>query len=387
MENQLSGMIVHEWLEPHGGAEKVIDQMAEAFPNAPLWTLWNDAPGRFDSSRVHETWLARTPLRKKKSLALPFMPLTWRNLGSADADWVLCSSHLFAHHARFSGEAREKPKFVYAYTPARYIWTPEIDSRGTSLAAKIAAKPLRHLDARRAQEPHAIAAISRFVQERIQNFWDRDSTVIYPPVDVNAYNSIDDGVFTAEEEDILSQLPGEFILGASRFVPYKQLDQVIRAGRAAGIQVVLAGNGPSLGSLRAMADEFPNLVTFVDRPSQTMLRELYRRSLVYVFPPIEDFGIMPVEAMATGTPVIARNYGGASETVLHGKTGYLVDDFGGREVVEAIASATSLDPEASRSRAWEFDNQVFRASLNTWIRSETVPGSPEPTAPSSTQYK
>ncbi|QOD02638.1 glycosyltransferase [Pseudarthrobacter sp. BIM B-2242] len=367
----MPGMIVHEWLEPHGGAEKVIDQMAAAFPDAPIWTLWNDAPGRFDSSRVHETWLAETPLRKKKSFALPFMPLTWRNLGNSDAEWVLCSSHLFAHHARFAGAARSSPKFVYAYTPARYIWTPEIDSRGTSWAAKQASKPLRHLDARRAQEPHAIAAISRFVQQRIADFWDRESTVIYPPVDVTAYSGGEDGAFTADEERILSDLPKEFILGASRFVPYKQLDQVIRAGNVAGVKVVLAGSGPSLGALRAMADEFPNLVTFIDRPSQTLLRELYRRSLVYVFPPIEDFGIMPVEAMATGTPVIARNIGGASETVLHGETGFLLEDFGGREFVDALSAAASLDTEACRRRARAFGNDVFRTSLTSWIKDES----------------
>lgn len=367
----MAGIIVHEWLEPHGGAEKVIDEMAATFPDAPIWTLWNDAPGRFDSSRVHETWLARTPLRKAKSLALPFMPATWRNLGSADADWILCSSHLFAHHARFGANARNIPKFVYAYTPARYIWTPEIDSRGTSWAARTAAGPLRYLDAYRAQEPYAIAAISSFVQSRISKFWDRESTVIYPPVDVSAYSGPEVGTFTAEEERILESLPAEFILGASRFVPYKQLDQVIRAGHAADVRVVLAGNGPSMPFLKAMADEYPNLVTFIDRPSQKLLRELYRRAVVYVFPPVEDFGIMPVEAMATGTPVLARNIGGASETVIHGKTGFLLEDFGGKEVINAIAAAESLDPQESRRRSFEFDNGVFHSKLSQWISNGT----------------
>ncbi|MBO1267704.1 glycosyltransferase [Arthrobacter cavernae] len=363
----MSGMIVHEWLEPHGGAEKVMEEIAAVFPDAPIRCLWDDAPGRFARERVSETWLARTPLRKSKSLALPFMPATWRNLGKSDADWLLCSSHLFAHHARFSGLARDVPKFVYAYTPARYIWTPELDPRGLSLPVRLAALPLKGLDRKRAQEPVAIAGISKFVVSRIRETWQRESDVIYPPVNVGDFDTEELGDFTPEEERILQDLPESFILGASRFIPYKRLDLVIAAGAAAGIQVVLAGSGPSLPALKAQAANHPGLVTFVDRPSHALLRELYRRALVFVFPPVEDFGIMPVEAMATGTPVVAAAVGGASETVLDGGTGRLLEAFGDRELKTAIEQAAGMDPAACKKQAWTFDRQVFRDNIRSWI--------------------
>lgn len=363
----MSGYIVHEWLEPHGGAEKVMEEIAKAFPDAPIKCLWDNAPGRFPAERISETWLARTPLRKSKALALPFMPATWRSLGPSEAEWLLCSSHLFAHHARLGGPARSAPKFVYAYTPARYIWTPQMDARGTSLPVRLASVPLKRLDRKRAQEATAIAGISNFVSQRISEAWDRESTVIYPPVNVGDFDTTENGSFSIQEEAILAALPETFILGASRFIPYKRLDLVIAAGAAAGVQVVLAGNGPDLAELQIRAGLHPGLVTFVDRPSHRLLRELYRRALVYVFPPVEDFGIMPVEAMATGTPVIASRIGGAAETVIDGETGTLLEHFAGADIKAAIEAATSVDPQACRNRAWEFDKDVFRDKLTAWI--------------------
>ncbi|WP_395398621.1 glycosyltransferase [Arthrobacter sp. UC242_113] len=363
----MTGVIVHEWLEPHGGAEKVVEELAGLFPDAPIHCLWNDAPERFHHDRVRETWLAKTPLRRKKSLALPLMPATWRNLGHSDADWILCSSHLFAHHARFRGPAADAKKFVYAYTTARYIWTPEIDERGRSLPVRIAAKPLRKLDRTRASEPAEIASISRFVQERIERTWERESRVIYPPVNVAAFDNREEPNLTGHEQQILDELPESFVLGASRFIPYKRLDLAIRAGVAAGIKVVLAGDGPLRTDLEAYAANHPGLVTFVQSPSHHLLRELYRRCQVYIFPPVEDFGIMPVEAMATGTPVIASRVGGAAETIVDGETGVLLESFGDSDLRAAISAAERIDPEACRSRAWKFDSEVFRLSMKNWI--------------------
>src|SRR5690606_23178144 len=137
---------------------------------------------RFDP--VHETWLAHTPLRGHKALALPLMPAVWRSLPRRDTDWVLTSSHLFAHHARFRGAAREAPRLVYAHTPARYIWAPDLDVRGDSIPARLVSRALMPLDRRRAQEPVAIAANSEFIAKRIALAWEREAEVIYPNVDV-----------------------------------------------------------------------------------------------------------------------------------------------------------------------------------------------------------
>jgi glycosyltransferase involved in cell wall biosynthesis len=368
----MAGIVVHEWLAKRGGSENVVEEIVATFPDAQVQSLWNDAPQRFGDIQVAETWLARTPLRKSKALALPFMPFTWRHLGKNDADWILCSSHLFSHHARFSGPARLAPKLVYAHTPARYIWTPELDARGNNPLAKAARKPLQRLDRARAQEPRAIAANSEFVRTRIQDTWNRDSIVIYPPVDVQAFADDPTTKLTAEETRILDGLPSTFLLGASRFIPYKRLDLVISLGVASDTAVVLAGDGPSQPDLQALADQHPGQVTFVIKPSRALLSALYRRSLAYVFPAIEDFGIMPVEAMATGTPVIARNIGGAAESVVDGVTGVHLGDFDGQAGREAVALAATLLPQDCIDRAWEFDQAVFRSTLRTWVESETL---------------
>ncbi|WP_427115757.1 glycosyltransferase [Pseudarthrobacter scleromae] len=288
-------------------------------------------------------------------------------MGKVEADWMICSSHLFAHHARFSGLASHAEKFVYAYTPARYLWTPELDNRGNNPLIRQMARPFKKLDRSRAKEATSIAGISNYVRKRIADTWEQDSVLIYPPVDVGSFVSSSGSELTFEEERVIDSLPKVFILGASRFIPYKRLDLVIAAGARAGINVVLAGNGPCLPQLKQMAEEHPGLVTFVDRPSHALLRELYRRALVFVFPPIEDFGIMPVEAMACGTPVIGNREGGAAETIIHGRTGFLVDDFTGKEIQNVIASAATISAEDCIDRAWRFDNSVFRANIKDWI--------------------
>jgi glycosyltransferase involved in cell wall biosynthesis len=362
----MSGVIANEWVEPIGGAEVVLDALATEFPDAPILTPWNDAPGRFDHGRVTESWLARTPLRRHKALAMPFMLQSWRALPALDVDWILCASHLFAHHARLTGPARDIPKFVYTHSPARYLWEPELDGRGDGIHVRLAARPLRAIDRRRAQEPVKIAAVSAFIAERIERCWGRESTVIHPPVGADSFIEDDDDL-TAEDEATLAALPKDFVLGASRFVPYKRLEVAIAAGFAVDAPVVLAGDGPDLARLQAVADEHPGRVTFVPRPSSQLLRAMYRRALVFVFAAVEDFGIMPVEAMAAGTPVVANVLGGARETVQDGLTGALFNSTDTVELRRAVESAALLSPEACRVRAMEFGDAAFGAHVRDWM--------------------
>lgn len=363
----LPGLIVHEWIAERGGSEQVLEAVAGAFPTADILCLWNDSSSIYPPKRVRETWLSKTPLRRAKALALPLMLPTWRMQRTNSYDWAFVSSHLFAHHVKVSSP--ETPKYVYAHTPARYIWTPELDERGNNAAVRLISKPLKALDKHRAQEPLAIAANSEFVQKRIQETWGRDSIVIYPPVDVAELTAVADWSSTLDDVDIkrLENLPDTFILGASRFVPYKRVDIAIDAGEAAQVPVVLAGAGPELEELRARAASASVPVTIIENPSNALLRHLFQSALLYVFPPVEDFGIMPVEAMALGTPVLANAVGGASESVIDGRTGALVNRFDGRELRNAIDRAASATWEDCVSRAKLFSKERFQNDVRTWI--------------------
>lgn len=362
----MSGILVHEWLSPRGGSENVFAVLGEVFPDAERWCLWDVSGGRFDG--VRETVLARTPLKGRKAAALPLMPLAWRMLPERDADWVLCSSHLFSHHARFRGSAGAAPKLVYAHTPARYIWTPELDGRGQGPLARAASAMLKPLDRRRAAEPVAVAANSAFIAERVAWAWDREATVIHPPIDVARFAQARP---TEQTEAVIGGLPAQFLLGVSRFVPYKRLDLVIDAGVASGLPVVLAGGGDDEARLRAYADDRGHPVTIVRDPSSTLLAALYRAALALVFPAVEDFGIMPVEAMATGTPVVGNAVGGVAESVVDGVTGALVREWRGRELATAVDRAIASDPAACVRRAYQFDRPIFEAEIAAWVARET----------------
>jgi glycosyltransferase involved in cell wall biosynthesis len=215
-----------------------------------------------------------------------------------------------------------------------------------------------------------LAANSEYVRQRIKRAWDRDSEVIYPPVDVARIQSV--GSWADElgvgDRVIFDRLPLPFLLGASRFVPYKRLDLVIKAGEAADLPVVLAGSGPEERRLREQAAQATVPVHFVLDPSDTFLYALYEAASVLVFPGIEDFGIMPVEAMAVGTPVVVRAIGGGSETVTHGITGaHLAEWAHAEDVKSAVVRASSADREACRHRARAFDVTRFADRLRSWV--------------------
>lgn len=365
----MGGVLVHEWISQAGGSENVLEAFSNIYPDADIHCLWNDSVGRFDPARIRETWLAKTPLRRSKALALPFMPAVWRSLPKNDYDWALISSHLFAHHARFGSSDAAIKRFIYVHTPARYIWTPELDLRGNNVGVRAVASAFKPIDRRRAKEPASYAANSEFVRKRIAGAWGVDSRVIYPPVNVEKIQSIADwsNQLTESEAAILAALPTDFVLGASRFIPYKRLDLVIKTGEVSDIPVVLAGDGPELPALRALAAEATVPVHFVLAPSGALLYALYQRALVYVFPAVEDFGIMPVEAMAAGAPVLAQSVGGSSESVVEGLTGSLVTFTSQTDMREGLSRAAGMNRTDSATRARAFSSERFTNEIREWV--------------------
>jgi glycosyltransferase involved in cell wall biosynthesis len=370
----VSGVLVHEWIGETGGAERVIESLARAFPGADLECLWSDVAAPCPGHEVTESWLARTPLRHHKAMAMPFMLAAWRRRSARkDYEWILASSHLFAHHVRFAGAAASIPKLAYIHSPARYLWAPELDRRGSNGWYKAAGVPFKLLDKRRSAETVAFAANSHYVKERIASAWDREAQVIYPPVDVERISSVTDWTLHLSDDDarVMAALPDDFVLGASRMVGYKRMDQVITAGRLMQLPVVLAGSGPLEMQLLEQAASAGVPVHFVGRVSDELLYALYQRALLFVFPPVEDFGIIPVEAMAAGARVLANRTGGTAETVLDGVTGALADfeDLG--DLAAAIQRADSSSVSKARMHALKFSEARFHAEVQAWVGSVT----------------
>ncbi|MET0863292.1 MAG: glycosyltransferase [Nakamurella sp.] len=367
------GVIVHEWIEQTGGSEKVVDAIAKLFPSTDIVCLWDNAPGRFAGHRVTESVIARTPLRGRKALSTPVAPAAWRGRVNEDYDWAIVSSHQFAHHVSFRGQRPDFRKFVYVHTPARYLWNPELDPRGQAIPVRALAPTLRRLDRVRAVEAHSIAVNSRAVQQRVAISWERPSVVVYPPVDVTVIQSQSDwaALLAPSQLAILHSLPAEFLFGASRLVSYKRLDDVIALGAATGLPVVLAGAGPELARLQAQAEALSVTTVFLGRVSDVLLYSLYQRAVAYVFPAVEDFGIMPVEAMAAGAAVLASNVGGTAESIVDGVSGVLCDFRSAADCVAAVDRLSGLLPADARRRARVFSAERFTDDFLAWVAPDS----------------
>lgn len=350
--------LVHEWFGATGGSENVFLAINEVFPDATGYVLWRDRDAR-RGEHYQESWLARTPLRRSKALALPLMPLAWRTLSRQSYDVVISSSHAFAHTVRL-GSSEHTRYLSYVHSPARYLWSPDFDARGSNGLLAGPRKLLQAADVRLSQHVHGYAVNSREVQARVRRFWGRDSRVINPPVDVDYFAAGD------------TPQPRDYLLGVGRWITYKNFDLIIAIADAAGLPVVIAGSGPEEANLRKAAERANVPVTFEVRPARERLRELYRGALALIFPAHEDFGIIPVEAMACGTPVLGLRRGGLLETVVDGETGFLLDSLDPGAYAAALREVGRLDRNRIAAHAWSFSTEVFAERFRAWIDDETA---------------
>src|SRR5215470_16290381 len=188
--NPLAGRsvaVVHEWFGATGGSEAVFLSIADLVPQARRFVLWADP----DVTRtdLRQSWMARTPLRRTKALALPVMPLAWRTLTRERFDVVVSSTHAFAHTVRIGSPERTR-YLSYVHTPARYVWSPDFDGRGSNALLTGPRALLQRMDLRLSRHVHAYAANSVEVRNRIRRFWGRDAEVIHPPVDTDYFSGM-----------------------------------------------------------------------------------------------------------------------------------------------------------------------------------------------------
>lgn len=355
--------LCHEWLNARHGSEKTFEAMAAALPSAAIHalTLQPSADLRFDGRPVHTTFLDHPRLRdSSRMLQLPLMPLAWRYASRAPYDVVVTSSHACA---KGFWPARTALHLCYCYTPMRYAWLAEVDHRRRrNPASRLGERALQAWDLRSVAWVDGFAAISTTVARRVEEFYGRQAVVIHPPVDTARFTPGD----PADREG--------YALAVSRMVPYKRLDLAVRAAHRLRHPLVVAGAGPEEGRLRNLAAALATDVRFVIDPSDDELCALYRGAGVLVFPAEEDFGIVPVEAQACATPVVAYGAGGALDTVVPGETGVLVPE----QTVEALAAgieavlAGQPDGAACRRNAERFSPTRFRDRFLDWVISSAA---------------
>ena len=353
--------LVHEWIDARDGSVKTFEEMAVAFPAADLYALSHEPGVEVDTGGrlIHTTRLDARWLRKHRGVTLPLMPLVWRTTRpKARYEVVVSSHHAFAQSNRIAGDGAH---LVYVHAPARYVWSPSFDGRGAGGLLAVPRRAMQAVDVRLSRHVHGYAANSREVQARIQRYWGRHARIINPPVDVPYF---------ADAPLPQRAQPRDYLLGVGRWIPYKNFDLIIEIAGAAGVPLVIAGAGPEEAALRRAAARVRVPVTFERRPSRERLRELYWGARALIFHVHEDFGIIPVEAQACGTPVLGPRSGGLLETVVDGMTGALLDSADPRAYAAALRECDRLDPEQLRKQAQQFSTEAFKTRMAAWLREE-----------------
>ncbi|MDO9407670.1 glycosyltransferase [Patulibacter sp.] len=343
--------IVHDYLNQFGGAERVVLAMSALWPDAPIHTsLYR--PGsvypEFRARDVRTSWVDRLPVDERFRALAPVLPSAMRSLGVLRNDLVVSSSSGWAHGVR---TAPGSTHVVYCYTPARWLYPRLTGGERPHPAAALPLRALRRWDLGKARLPDGYIAISRLVADRIAAVYGRRSDVVYPPVDTSAFTP---------------SPPGTRLLLVSRLLPYKRVDVAMAAAQAAGVGLDIVGTGPLLEPLRAVA---PKGVVLHGRVDDATLLELFASCRAAILPGQEDFGLLPLEANASGKPVIALAAGGALETVVDGRTGFLCPEPTADAFAACIRRLDDLDadPAVYARQAERFSAEAFGRELTAAI--------------------
>lgn len=365
--NHMKIAVVHDWLVTYAGAEKVLEQILKIYPNADLFSLVDFIPDNKRNfllgKKVRTSFIQKLPLAAKKYRSyLPLMPLAIEQFDLSEYNLIISSSHAVAKGV-ITGP--DQLHICYCHSPIRYAWDLQsqylkeanIEKGIKSLLARYVLHKIRSWDYRTANGVDHFISNSEYISRRIWKVYKRDSTVIHPNVSISEFD------VKKNKED--------FYLTASRMVPYKKIDLIVKAfSTMPDKKLIVIGDGPQFEKVKALATPNINILGYQEFD---ILKDHMQRAKAFVFAAEEDFGIIPVEAQACGTPVIAFGKGGALETVVDGITGIHFK----KQTVESIClavrkfeSSSQFDPLKIRSHAEKFSTEKFSEKFKQFVEEK-----------------
>jgi len=352
--------LVHDYLIQYGGAERVLECFTEIWPHAPIYTLIYDEEkthGIFKNKRIYTSFLQNFPYsRKNHRVFPPLMPPAIEQFDFSKYDVVLSDSSSYAKGVITRPETLH---ICYCHTPMRYAWDDcqkYIQEFGFPKVVKkfipFLMNYIRVWDRLSADRPDEYIANSKFVAGRIKKYYKRNSTVINPPVNLKKF--------------FVSQKTDDYFLMVGRLMTYKRFDIVIRAFNRLGWPLIIIGRGPEEKRLRKMAKS--NII-FAGRVDDQKLSETYSRAKAFIFPQEEDFGIVAIEALASGRPIIAYRGGDIAEHIVEEKEGIFFDEQTPQAVISALKNFDSrkFSPGDLRERSLPFDREIFKAKIRNHL--------------------
>nr|WP_314420593.1 glycosyltransferase family 4 protein [uncultured Erwinia sp.] len=372
MSQDINVGIVADWLVTYAGAEKVIKEFFDVFPEADLYSvvdfLSDEDRALFHGKKAQTTFIQKLPGAKKKyQKYLPFMPLAIEQLDVSKHDIILSSCHAVSKGV-LTGP--DQLHISYVHSPIRYAWDLQhqylreagLDRGMKGMLAKLMLHKIRNWDYRTANGVDHFVANSKFISRRIKKVYGRDSDVIYPPVDVDRFT--------------LNKNKENYYFTASRLVPYKRIDLIVEAfSHMPDKKLVVIGDGSEMNKIKSKATKNIEILGY---QSNSVMQEHMQNAKAFVFAAEEDFGITPVEAQACGTPVIAFSKGGTLETVRpYGEdnpTGIFFDKQDILSIITAVERFDDLnhkiDPQDCRNNSLKFSADRFKVEINDYVRKK-----------------
>lgn len=359
--------IVHDYLIDFGGAERVLLALHKIYPTAPIYVLI-DRRGKlghfedkFKDAKVIQTGFGKIPFAEKLISPLRFLiPTLWKSVDLKEYDLII-SSASWAITKGFPKKTGAK-EICYCHTPPRYLYGYDTSRRFkgffgglVKIYGNIVNRNLRKYDYERAQKVDYFVANSKEIAGRIKKYYGRESTVIYPPVNI------------VTEENVRKE---NYYLTGGRLTAAKNFDLIIKAFNKLKLPLLVYGDGPLAMSLKVLAEDNIN---FLGKVTDSEQRKLYSRAKGYIVSQKdEDFGITPVESMGQGTPVIAYRGGGYLESVVEGKTGIFFDKLTPESLTDAISKfeKTKFDPEVCKAQAKKFSEERFEKEIKEFVKSK-----------------